>query len=187
MAEKKKIVGIVGLYDEVDTLIVAAEKVRDAGYQKWDCHTPYPVHGLDKAMGLKRSPLPMICLGMGFVGVAVALAMQGWMNAVDYPIVIGGKPLFSWPAFVPITFELFVLFSALSIVGCLIYFCRLWRWHSPLHDSDIMAQITSNRFAVVLDGADEKYNETDARKLLQETGCKDVRELFEFDLEEETG
>ena len=104
MAENKKVVGIAGLFDDTNSLIRAARKVRDEGYTKWDCHTPYPVHGLDQAMGLKPSPLPYICLGSGFVGVAAALGMQGWMSAVDYPVVIGGKEFFSWPAFVPVTF-----------------------------------------------------------------------------------
>jgi hypothetical protein len=179
MENNKNTVGLAGLYDDADALLQAAVRVRAAGYRKWDCHTPYPVHGLDKAMGLKRSPIGMICLGMGFAGVAVALLMQGWMNAVDYPIVIGGKPLFSWPAFVPITFEFFVLFTALSTVACLIFFCKLWRWHSPLHDSGIMAEVTGDRFAIVLDGSDENFAQEQAEKLLKETGCKDIRELFE--------
>ncbi len=181
MAQVRKIVGLVGLFDEPDDLVRAAEKVRDAGYGKWDCHTPYPVHGLDEAMGLKRSLIPMICLGMGFVGGLAAMLMQWWMDAVDYPIVIGGKPLFSWPAFVPITFELFVSFTALSTVGCLIFFCRLWRWHSPLHDTQVMAEVTSNRFAVVLLEADKNFSEEKSRSLLEETGCEDIRELVELE------
>ena len=76
MSESKTFVGLVGLYDDPDGLIRAARQVRDAGYQKWDCHTPYPVHGLDQAMGLKPSPLPYICLGSGFVGAALALGMR---------------------------------------------------------------------------------------------------------------
>ena len=93
MAEEQKVVGIVGLYDDPDELIKAAVRVRDAGYRRWDCHTPYPVHGLDRAMGIKGSPIPLLALGAGFVGVATALGIQGWMNAVDYPINVGGSPL----------------------------------------------------------------------------------------------
>jgi len=113
MTETKKIVGMAGLFDDTNALIRAAKRVRDEGYTQWDCHTPYPVHGLDQAMGLKPSPLPYICLGSGFVGAALALGMQGWMSAVDFRVVVGGKEFFSWPAFVPVTFELFVLFSLL--------------------------------------------------------------------------
>ena len=179
MSQEQKQIGLAGLFDEVDSLLSASVSIRDAGYRKWDCHTPYPVHGLDEAMGLKRSPIPLICLVTGFVGVAAALGMQAWMNAVDYPIVIGGKPLLSWPAFVPITFEFFVLFAALTTAACVVVFGRLCRWHSPLHDSNIMAEVTSNRFGLVIDSSDENFDEDHLRKLLLEAGCSDIRVLFE--------
>ena len=172
-------VGTVGLFEDPDALIHAAEKVRDAGYHKWDCHTPYPVHGLDQAMGLRESPIPYICLTAGFIGVGAALLMQWWMDAVDFPIRIGGKPLFSWPAFVPITFELFVLFAALATMASIVLFGRLGKWHSPLHDSGLMAEITSHRFAVVLSGTDARYSADDATQLLAGAGCQDIRPLYE--------
>lgn len=179
MADSKKQIGVVGLYDAPESLLRAAEKVRDAGYRHWDCHSPYPVHGLDQAMGLRDSPIPTIGLTAGFLGVAVALWMQGWMSAIDYPVRIGGKPLFSWPAFVPITFELFVLFAAVTTMVSLLLFGRLGRWHSPLHDSDVMAEITSHRFAVVLEGSGENDSSERAAALLASTGCRDIRPLYE--------
>lgn len=181
MAESKQQAGLVGLFDNPDTLLQAARRVRDAGYRKWDCHTPYPVHGLDQAMGLAESPVPTICLTAGFLGVGAALLMQWWMDAVDYPIRIGGKPLFSWPAFVPITFELFVLFAALATMASILIFGKLGRWHSPLHDSDVMREITSDRFALVLDGSDPRYAADDATSLLADAGCQDVRPLLVCD------
>lgn len=186
MSDRRKTVGAVGLYDTPEDLLRAAEAVRDAGYRKWDCHTPYPVHGLDRAMGLRESPIPYLTLGAGFVGVAAALLLQWWMSVVDYPVRIGGKPLWSWPAFVPITFELFVLFAGLATMGSVFVFCRLGRWHSPLHDSGVMAEVTSHRYAVVLDEADELYSEEKARELLESTGCQDVRTLWENEEEPET-
>jgi len=184
MADRGKLVGMAGLYDDVKTLVAAAAAVRDAGYRKWDCHTPYPVHGLDRAMGLKSSPIPTICLSAGFLGVGAALLMQWWMSAVDYPVRTGGKPLFSWPAFVPITFELFVLFAALATMGSVLFFCRLCRWHSPLHDAGVMEEVTSSRFAVVLEAKDGLFSEEAARALLEKTGCKDIRPLLETDEED---
>jgi len=179
-AEDRKLVGVIGLYDDPNSLIGAAEAVRDAGYRKWDCHTPYPVHGLDDAMGLKPSPMPYICLGMGGVGVGLALLMQWWMSAVDYPVRIGGKEFFSWPAFVPITFEVFVLLAAVSTFVGMIVLCKLTRWHSPLHDSGVMREVTTRRHGVVLDSDDALFTEAGARSLLEGTGCKDVRPLYEF-------
>jgi len=176
---ERKLAGMIGLFDDPDSLIAAAEKVRDAGYSKWDCHTPYPVHGLDDAMGLKPSPMAYICLGAGAVGASAAMLMQWWMSAVDYPVRIGGKPLFSWPAFVPITFELFVLFAALATMGGMIALCKLGTWASPLHDSGVMVEVTTHRHGVVLDADDPKFSEADARALLESTGCRDIRTLYE--------
>lgn len=181
----KKTVGVVGLYDDPGALLRAAEAVRDAGFTRWDCHTPFPVHGLDRAMGLKSSPVPTIALTAGFAGLLAAVILTGGLNAIHYPIRIAGKPLFSWQAFVPIFFELFVLFAALAVMGSLLVFCRLGRWHSPLHDSDIMKEVTGHRFAVILEATDKQYSEESARALLEELGCGDIRPLVE--LEEEDG
>lgn len=183
---RKKTVGLVGLYDDVDLLVRAAETVRDSGYRKWDCHTPYPVHGLDKAMGMKDSPIPYVTLTAGFAGLAAAIALTGGISALQYPIRIGGKALFSWQAFVPIYFELFVLFAALATMGSVIFFCRLGRWHSPLHDSDVMKDITCDRFAIVLEADDENYADDKARVLLEQTGCQDIRLLVEFEEQDDS-
>ena len=178
--DERKLVGMIGLYDDPNSLIGAAEKVRDAGYKKWDCHTPYPVHGLDDAMGLKQSPLPFITMGMGAVGVGLAVLMQWWMSAVDYPVRIGGKEYFSWPAFIPITFEVFTLLAAISTFIGMFILCKLGQWHSPLHDSGVMEEVTTVRHGVVLSSDDALFSEDSARALLEETGCQDIRPLYEF-------
>lgn len=179
MQDGKMIVGVAGMYDDPTALVHAAEKVRDAGWRKWDCHSPYPVHGLEKAMGNPASLLPAIALAVGFCGCSFALWMQWWMSAVDYPVIIGGKEFFSWPAFVPICFELFVLTTSFTIVGCLILFCKLWRWHSPLYEAGVMQEVTRDKFAVVLQADDKKFEPGQARALLEQTGCSDIRELHE--------
>ncbi len=181
-----KTVGVIGLYDDVNALVRAAETVRDSGHREWDCHTPYPVHGLDRAMGLKESPIPYVTLTAGFIGLIVAVALTGGLSVFHYPIRIGGKALFSWQAFVPIFFELFVLFAALATMLSVIIFCRLGRWHSPLHDSDVMKDITCDRFAIVLNAEDGRGSEEDLRGILEKTGCRDIRPLVEFDDEEDS-
>lgn len=180
----ERIVGVVGLFDDPVVLLRAAEKIREAGYTRWDCHTPFPVHGLDRAMGLKDSPIHRLALGAGFVGLAVAIALTGGLNAIHYPIRIAGKPMFSWQAFVPIYFEFFVLFAAVTIMGSLFVFCGLGRWHSPLHDTGIMREVTGDRFAIVLEATDKVYSETGAKALLEETGCRDIRPLVELEEED---
>ena len=179
MAEpRKQQIGMVGIYDDVDAFLRAAEAVRDVGHTKWDCHTPYPVHGLDRAMGLRVSPVANFTLTGGLLGFLGAIALTWGLSVWHYPIRIGGKALFSWPAFVPIYFELFVLCAAVATMGALFHFCRLGRWHSPLHDSDIMKEITGHRFAIVVEKKDERYEE--ARRLLEESGCEDIRPLMEI-------
>ena len=171
-------IGMVGLFDNVDQLTEAAKKIRDAGFTRWDCHTPYPVHGLEHAMGLKESIVPCIAITAAFVGLAAALLLTWGLHAEGYyPIRVGGKPLFSWPAFVPIYFELFVLFAAFATMGAVFYLCKLFRWHSPLHDTGIAADITTDRFAVVIEASDEKFDEAQCRTLLETAGCADIREL----------
>jgi hypothetical protein len=93
--------------------------------------------------------------------------------------------LFSWQAFVPIYFELFVLFAALATMGSIFWFCRLFRWHSPLHDSDVMKEVTCDRFAIVIEASDACYDEANARALLEQTGCGDIRPLIEFEEDDE--
>jgi hypothetical protein len=169
--------GLIGIYDTPDVFIKAAERVRDAGFKKWDCHTPYPVHGLDEAMGLKSSPVPFLVLTLGLAGAVMGFVMQWWMSAIDYPILVGGKPMNSWPAFVPITFEVFVLFAALTAMGCVIVLGRLGKWSSPLYKSGAMAEVTSHRFGIAIGADDENYDDETARKLLEESGCEDIRIL----------
>ncbi len=177
-------VGVVGLFDNVDEFVQAAGQVKSAGYKKWDCYTPYPVHGLDQAMGMGESKLPFLSLSMGFVGLITALVMTGYLSGWHYPIQIGGKDLLSWQAFVPIYFELFVLFAAIATFLGVIVFCKLGRWHSPLHDSGVMREITCNRFAIVMCSDKDNSMHKDMIEILKKSGCQDIRPLNQND---ETG
>jgi hypothetical protein len=115
VATKKRPVVFLAEFETPDAIIHAAEAVRDAGYEKWDVHTPYPVHGMDAAMGLKDSRLGWIVLACGLTGVTAAITMIQWMNGYDYPLVIGGKPPDAIPTMVPIMFELTARCSACSV------------------------------------------------------------------------
>jgi uncharacterized membrane protein len=179
-------IGLVGLFDSPEPLLRAARLLRDARCARWDCHTPYPVHGLPRAMGLKASPVAIVTMTFAFLGLAAAVLLTGGLSVIQYPIVIGGKPLFSWLAFVPIFFEMFVLFATVSTLVALIVLCRLGRWHSPLHDSDVARLVTCDRFAVVWQGqqgppAEAGPSHEQVRGMLQEAGCTDIRPLIELD------
>ena len=125
--------GILAEFATPADLYHACERVRDAGFTRWDAHTPFPVHGLERAMGLPRSPLPWIVLGMGLTGAALGFILQWWVHAAAYPLVISGKPYFSWPAFIPITFEVSVLFAMSIIINIGMWFERFVIIVSSLH------------------------------------------------------
>ena len=113
--------GLLAEYDSPTAIISASKKIRDAGFSRWDTFTPFPVHGIDKAMGIKMTILPWIVLGAGLTGLASAILLQWWTNSYDYPWLISGKPMWSIPANVPIMFELTVLFSGLTaLIGMLV-------------------------------------------------------------------
>src|SRR5215217_1593338 len=104
--EKVELVGLLAEYTNVDQILKAARAVRRAGFARWDVHTPFPIHGIDYAMGIKPTILPWIVLGAGLTGLTTGLVLQWWTNAFDYPFMISGKPYWSLPANIPVIFEL---------------------------------------------------------------------------------
>src|SRR5205085_10456977 len=124
--------GILAEYASPADLYQACERVRDEGFSKWDALTRFPVHGLDQAMGLRRSRLPWIVLVLGLTGAALGFLLQAWVHTSAYPLVISGKPFLSWPAFIPITFEVAVLFAAFGAVFGMFGLNQLPMHHHPL-------------------------------------------------------
>lgn len=166
--------GLLARFEDAPAIYAACEKVRDAGYTKWDSHTPFPVHGLDRAMGLKASRLPWIVLTTGLSGAAGGMLLQYWVSVHAYALVISGKPLFSWPAFVPVTFELGVLFGALGAVFGMFALNRLPMLHHPLFASRSFAASTDDGFFISIESWDPKYDETATAALLREAGAIEV-------------
>ncbi len=128
--------GILARFTNPAELIKAAEKVRDAGYEAFDCHSPFPIHGMDQAMGLKRSKIGYIVGGMTVLGAFLGLSLQGWASTDAYRLIISGKPYFSWQAFIIITFALFVLFGAFGAFFGMFHLNRLPRLNHPLFYSE---------------------------------------------------
>ena len=147
----------------------AAESFRDAGYTVFDTHTPFPVHGMDKAMGLPDSKLGWIVLAMGLTGVSSGWLMMWWMNGVDYPIIIGGKPAYSLPSMVPIMFELTILLSAFGAVFGMFGLNKLPRHHHPIFYSDRFASFSNDRFFLSVEAADPKFHLERTRDLLEKS------------------
>ncbi|MBI2565416.1 MAG: DUF3341 domain-containing protein [Candidatus Schekmanbacteria bacterium] len=169
--ERPKSFGLVAQFDTPAAIFRACEKVRDAGYLRWDAHTPFPVHGLDKAMGLKPSRLPWISLVLALGGAATGLLLQWWTSAVEYPLIISGKPYFSWPAFVPVIFELSVLGGAAGAVFGMLFLNRLPQLYHALFRVDAFAKVTDDKFFISIEAADPRYDEQKTRKLLESAGA----------------
>lgn len=164
----------VGVFDDEAGTIEAVKTARKEGWVIDDVYTPYPVHGLDKAMGLPPTRLPIACLVYGMIGLTIALSFQYWSTAVDWPINIGGKPWNSLPAFVPVTFEMMVLFAGLGTVASLLVRTGLLPGKSYRHLIEGMtecARVTDDRFLVVLLQGDAKHDFTSARRLLRSLGA----------------
>jgi mono/diheme cytochrome c family protein len=176
--ETKKIHSVAGLFESPDAIIAAAEKVNAKGYKFYDINTPYPVHGMDKAMKLKPSMMGYFALAFGLTGTTFALILLAF-TAFDYPLNIGGKPSFALPAFIPITFELTVLFAAIgTVVGLLFVFFKMPDNNNPLHDTNYMKQCTSSLYGVCIEAKDALFNETETTQFLREIGATDIETIY---------
>jgi mono/diheme cytochrome c family protein len=159
--------GVMAEFDSVDGVLHAAAEVRKAGFTRWDCYTPFPVHGLDDAMGVRPTRLPWIVLAMGGLGIGLAQLMQHWMNGVDYPFIISGKPLISWPSSIPVTFEMMVLFAAFTAFFAMWIMNDLPRWFHPLHYKPRFARATNDRFFVAIEASDPQFDERRTAEFLR--------------------
>ena len=166
----KRLTGMVGLWEEASDLLHAIHQLRSKGFKELDAITPYPVHGLEEALGLKRSWIPYVTFGAGCLGATLALLFTWWTSAVSWPLNVGGKPFFSLPAFIPIVFEITILFAALLSVGVLFYTCGLPRINPRVADPSL----TSHSFGLFILDSDPLYGEKQVAQLFQELGAKKV-------------
>ncbi len=176
MAEYRKIYGLGAQFESAAALMKAAEKIRDAGFSKWDVHTPFPVHGMDKAMGLGKSWLSTPVLIGGAIGTLTAALLTFIPSWGIYPMIVHGKP-FNWatlPAFFPIMFELTVLFSAFTTVFALLIMNQLPKWYHPVFNWERFSRVTDDGFFIVVEARDAKFSETKTRALLEELGGSHV-------------
>ena len=178
---EKKVHGVVAEYTSVDTLLSACRRVRDAGYQKTDAFTPFPVHGIDKALGIKPTVLPWIVLGAGLTGTATALVMQIWMNAIDYPYIISGKPFLSLPAFMPVAFELTVLFASFGAFFGMWALNGLPKFSNPVFTDPRFDRVTDDRFFLYIDSKDDQFDRGGVEKLLGDTETDYVQTVVDDD------
>ncbi len=176
---EKLLYSYAGIFDTPDQIIHAAEKAVEDGYKNFDVNTPYPLHGMDKAMKLKPSKLGYFALVFGLSGTLAALLTIWWMSAIDYPIVIGGKPLFSFPAYVPIMFEVTVLAaSVLTVLTMLFGFFKLPNNTHPLHGTEYMKKVSADKYGISIQADDPKFDEEGVRKFLESMHASQIIPIY---------
>lgn len=170
--------GLLAEYDTPGELIAAARRVRDAGYTEFDCYSPFPVHGIDEAMGIKRTILPLLVLGGGFLGLFLGLLLQWWTNAYNWPWNISGKPTFSLPANIPIMFETTILMSVFTTFFGMWILNKLPQvWH-PFFRNDRFARVSDDAFLLGIEAKDSRFDLAATTKLLEGEGALAVEPCF---------
>ena len=179
MTNSQKLFGIAATFKTPDEIINAAKKVSGAGYSNFDVNTPYPVHGMDGAMKIKPSKLGFVTLVMGLSGASLALLFMYWTMSVDYRMVIGGKPFFAFPAFIPVTFEVTVLLATVStVIAMIALFFRLPDNKHPLHDSDYMKSVSNDKYGIVIEASDTKFDQKTTKEFLQNLNPLQLEEIY---------
>jgi hypothetical protein len=175
MAEKPY--GLIAMFETPGAVLRGAEQVRDAGYRRWDCITPFPIHGLDEAMGVGRSRVPRVSLCGGITGFCTGMSMIWFMDKFDYPLTVGGKPFFS-PLFAfPVSYELTILFTAFATITGMFVLNGLPMHYHPVLNYEKIRRGTDDLFFIVIERADPRFNPDNTRALLERIGGKDIEEL----------
>ncbi len=175
----KNIYGLLAEFDTPTELVDAANKIREAGYKKTDAFSPFPLHEIDEALGVKRSILPFMVLGGGIVGLLTGLGLQYFVHVLDYPIIVGGRPFFSLPSFIPPMFELTILFAAFTAVFGMILLNGLPQPYHPVFNVPRFALATREKFFLLIERKDPKFNYEETKSFMQSLNPQEV-----FDVEE---
>lgn len=175
----KKLHGVYAEFGAVDPLLAACRRVRDAGYVKTDAFTPFPVHGIDKALGIKPTALPWIALACGLTGTVIGVFMQVFMNTFDYPYIISGKPFFSMPAFIPVSFELTILLASFGAFFGMLALNGLPKFSNPIFTDPGFDRATDDKFFLYIDSADPRFNHKGAARLLTDAGGVNLVDVYE--------
>lgn len=176
----KAVHGIIAEFDTPTAVYHAAEMVRDKGYKRWDLYSPFPIHGIETAMGFKRTKLPLLVAAIGFTGAGLGLLLQYWVTAHAFPLVVQGKPYGAWEPFVPIMFELGVLPSAFAALFGMLALNGLPRFHHPLLARKDFWRVSDDRFFICIEAEDSKFDAAEVRTLLESAGSTNV-DLVEDD------
>jgi hypothetical protein len=169
--------GLLAEFADEEALLAAATRVRSLGFKRVEGYSPYPVHGLSEALGIRGVRLPRIVLAGGIIGCAVALAMQWYSAVIDYPLNVGGRPFASWPSFMPIAFELTILIAGISAVLGMFALNGLPQPYHPLFNVPEFAKASRAGFFLCVEARDPKFDLEETRAMLSELGAQGVYEV----------
>jgi Protein of unknown function (DUF3341) len=174
---KGSLYGLMAEFDSSSDLLDAARRAYEEGYRRMDAYSPFPVHGLAEAIGFKRTLVPLLVFLGGAVGGIGGYSLQYWISVIDYPLNVGGRPLHSWPAFIPVTFELTILVAALAAVLGMLALNGLPRPHHPVFNVSAFELATRNRFFLCIEATDPKFDGRETRHFLQSLKAQAVYEV----------
>lgn len=169
--------GMIAEFDTPEALLAATEKTYEAGYRRMDAYTPFPVHGLAEAMGRRGIRLPLLVLAGGLFGAVFGFVLQAYSNTLDYTMNIGGRPLFSWPSYIPITFELMILAAAFAAVFGMLGLNGLPQPYHPVFNAPNFELASRTHFFLCIEAADPKYDSAGTRRFLEGLGPHSVSEI----------
>lgn len=172
--DEPSLVGALAFFDSEKHLVEAIRALRVAGLHRLESHSPYPIHGIDEELGIQPTKLPWLVLGGALVGAAGAFAMQHWMNGMDYPFLISGKPLFSVPSSIPVTFEVAILLAAFAAFLGVLALNGLPRLANPIMKVDAFRSVSNDQFALFADTSDQNFEAQRFRTILNEHGVTNV-------------
>jgi len=179
--DDKKVLVVLAEFKDPGALLHAAEKVRDEGYKKFDCHSPFPIHGMDDAMGEKRSPLGYIVAVVAITMATAMLLFQGWTSAIDYPLVLSGKPFFSYQAYGVASWAVMVLSSAIVALLGMLVLNKMPMLHHPLfYSENFCKKANDDGFFVSIEADDEKFDSGKTKSFLEKIGGSNL-ELISAD------
>jgi hypothetical protein len=175
----KTLYGLGAEFSSAAALLEAAKKIYAHGFKKWDVYSPFPIHGMDHAMGFKRSRVSLFSLIGGFTGLTTAFVLIYYTSALNYPLIVQGKPYFALEPSLPIFFELTILLTAFGTILGLLLLTLLPRLHHPVFNWDRFQRATDDGFFLVLEAADPKFDPTASRQLLQGMGGTHITEIYQ--------
>ena len=164
---------LLAIFKDPEHLKEAASHIRKLSIRRFEAYTPFPIHGLERAMGIGKSWVSAVTLVMGLMGGALGFLFQAWTSAIDWPLNVGGKPLISWPAFIPITFETTILIGGVLTTLALYAICRLPNFREPVLD----VRFTSDRFGLYVDRLDPNFKELEVEKVFKECHAEEIRNV----------